>query len=95
MKQQIAEKNLQTWFWTFKEKMVDECPEYHGTFDYIVKNADENGVLYEVMEFAYRYLEVESKSNGGWDTLNIKDYLDAIDYGYTNWVSEWNFISDN
>lgn len=86
MKQQIAEKNLQTWFWTFKEKMVDEYPEYHRTFDYIVKNADSNGVLFECMEFAYRYLEVESELKVGWDNLNISDYINAIEYGYMEWV---------
>jgi len=86
MTKEVAESNLQKWFWMFKEKMVDECPEYHGTFDYVVSNSDENEVLYEVMEFAYRHLEVDSELKGGWDNLIIADYLNAIDYGYMEWV---------
>jgi len=30
----------------------------------MVGNADENGVLYEVMEFAYRYLQVDTVLKG-------------------------------
>jgi hypothetical protein len=86
MTKEVAESNLQKWFWMFKEKMVDEFQEYHRTFDYIVSNSDENGVLYEVMEFSNRYLEVESELKGGWDNLIITDYLDAIEYGYMEWV---------
>ena len=86
MTQEKLESNLHNWFWMFKHKMVDEFPEYHGTFDYIVGNSDENEVLYEVMEFAYRHLEVDSELKGGWDNLIITDYLNAIDYGYMEWV---------
>jgi hypothetical protein len=86
MTKEVAESNLQKWFWMFKEKMVDEFPEYHGTFDYVVGNSDENEVLYEVMEFAYRHLEVDSELKGGWDNLIITDYLNAMDYGYMEWV---------
>ena len=56
MTNEVAESNLNKWFWLFKYKMVDEYPEYHRTFDYIVGNSDDNGVLYEVMEFAHRHL---------------------------------------
>ena len=87
IKLMIAESQLQNWFWAFKEKLVDEFPEYHRTFDYVVLNADNNGVLYEVMEFAYRYLEVESELKGGWDNLIVTDYIQAIDYGYMEWVN--------
>lgn len=86
MTQEKLESNLHNWFWMFKHKMVDEFPEYHVTFDYIVGNSDENEVLYEVMEFAYRHLEVDSELKGGWDNLIITDYLNAIDYGYMEWV---------
>jgi len=87
MTQEVAQTNLEKWFWEFKHKLVDEFPEYHGTFDYIVGNSDENEVLYEVMEFAYRYLEVDSELKGGWDNLIITDYLNAIEYGYMEWVN--------
>ena len=85
MTKEVAESNLQKWFWMFKEKMVDEFPEYHGTFDYVVSNSDENEVLYEVMEFAYRYLQVEVALRGGEDNLTITNYLKALDYGYDEW----------
>ena len=86
MTQEKLESNLHNWFWTFKHKMVDEFPEYYVTFDYIVGNSDENEVLYEVMEFAYRHLEVDSELKGGWDNLIITDYLNALEYGYTEWI---------
>ena len=85
MTKEVVQNNLENWFWKFKHKLVDEFPEYHGTFDYIVGNSDENKVLYEVMEFSHRYLEVESELKGGWDNLIITDYLNAIEYGYMEW----------
>ena len=86
MTQEVAESKLLTWFWMFENKMCKEFPEYSGTFDYIVEKSYDNGVLYEVMEFANRFLEVESELKGGWDNLFITDYLNAIDYGYMEWV---------
>lgn len=86
MTKEVAQSNLEKWFWDFKYKMVDEYPEYQKTFDYIVGNSDDNGVLYEVMEFANRFLEVESELKGGEEYLTITDYLQAIDYGYIEWV---------
>jgi len=86
MTKEVAENNLSKWFWDFKYKMVDEYPEYHCTFDYIVGNSDDNGVLYEVMEFANRFLEVETELKGGEEYITITDYLNAIEYGYMEWV---------
>lgn len=86
MTQQTAENNLHKWFWLFKCKIVDEYPEYRSAFDYIVHNSDDKGVLYEVMEFAYRHLQVEAALEGGEDNLTITDYLKALDYGYDEWI---------
>lgn len=88
MTQEVAENNLEKWFWMFKHKLVDEYPEYHGAFDYVIANSEENGVLYEVMEFAHRHLEVDSELKGGMDNLSITDYMNAIDYGYMEWMKE-------
>ena len=85
MTQQTAESNLHEWFWIFKHKLVDEFPEYNVTFDYMVGNANDSGLLYEVMEFAYRHLQVEAALNGE-DNLIITDYLKALDYGYDEWI---------
>jgi hypothetical protein len=87
MTQQTAENNLHKWFWVFKHKMVDDFPEYHSTFDLIAGNADSNGVLYEVLEFAYRHLKVEAELRGGMDNLSIIDYSTAMDYAYEEWVN--------
>lgn len=96
MNQQTAEKNLQTWFWTFKDKMVDQFPQYSGTFDYVVGTADSCGVLYECMEFAYKHLEIDGTECGGIEYLDIDDYVSALDFGYMNWVYELNnHISNN
>jgi hypothetical protein len=86
MTKEIAENNLHEWFWLFKHKLVDDYPEYSKTFDHMIGSADENGVLYEVMEFAYRYLQVDTELKGGEDNLMITDYLKALDYGYDEWV---------
>jgi hypothetical protein len=86
MTKEIAENNLHKWFWLFKHKLVDDYPEYSKTFDYMIGNADENGVLYEVMEFSYRHLQVDTVLKGGEDNLMITDYLKALDYGYDEWV---------
>ena len=86
MTKEIAENNLHEWFWLFKHKLVDDYPEYSKTFDYMIGSADENGVLYEVMEFAYRHLQVDTELKGGDDNLMITDYLKALDYGYDEWV---------
>jgi len=50
MTKEVAQSNLERWFWDFKYKMVDEYPEYHHTFDYIVGNSNDNGVLYELIK---------------------------------------------
>jgi hypothetical protein len=86
MTKEIAENNLHEWFWLFKHKLVDDYPEYSETFDYMVGNANGNGVLYEVMEFAYRHLQVDTVLKNGEDNLMITDYLKALDYGYDEWV---------
>jgi hypothetical protein len=78
-----AVNNLHKWFWIFKHKLVDDFPEYRTAFDYIVSNADEHGVLYEVMEFADIYLE---EKRGGLNDLIVTDYLEALEYGYNEWV---------
>lgn len=86
MTQEKAVSNLHKWFWTFKHKLVDDFPEYHTLFDYIVGNSDSNGLLYEVMEFAFRYLEIETENKGGENNLTVTDYIQALEYGYNEWI---------
>jgi len=86
MTQEKAENKLYNWFWTFKHKLVDDFPEYRKNFDYMVSNSNEHSLLYEVMEFAYRYLEIEGGNKGGIDNLMVTDYLEALEYGYNEWI---------
>jgi hypothetical protein len=86
MTQEIAEKNVRNWFWTFKHKLVDDFPEFQSTFDKVVTDSNEHGLLYEVFEFAFRYLEVEGEGKGGMNNLDLTDYLQALDYGYGEWI---------
>ena len=81
-----ARENLKKWFWMFKYKMVDEYPEYSVEFDLFVEIAYSAGLLYEMMEFAYRYLEIEGEQKGGMDKLKIEDYVEAFEYGFREWL---------
>lgn len=86
MKIQQAKVNIKNWFWSFKEKLVDEYPEYHSSFDKIVSVANRNEVVYEVFEFANRHLEVDAELKGGIDNLSPTDYMNALEYGCNEWV---------
>lgn len=83
---EASEKLIRKWFWTFGEKLTEEYPEYKPTFEYIVSNSHDNGLLWEVLEFAYRHLEVDSELKGGMDNLIVTDYLNALEYGYNEWI---------
>ena len=83
-----AENNIRKWFWAFKHKLVDDYPEYTTKFNSYVTKASESKVLYEVMEFAYMYLEVKSDLEGvSTDKLDVGSYVEAFDYGYKEWVN--------
>lgn len=83
MTQEETENKLHSWFWKFKHKLVDDFPEYRTAFDYMVGNANDYGLLYEVMEFANMYLE---EKKGGLNDLIVTDYLEALEYGYNEWI---------
>lgn len=86
MTKETSEKLIRTWFWTFGEKLTEEHPEYTSTFEYIISNSFDNGLLWEVLEFAYRHLEVDIQLKGGVDNLIVTDYLTALEYGYDEWI---------
>lgn len=86
MTQEKAVSNLHKWFWTFKNKLVNDFPEYRMTFDYIVGKSNDEGLLYEVMEFAFLHLEVEADKKGGENNLIVTDYIQALEYGYNEWI---------
>jgi hypothetical protein len=88
MTKEIAEKNIKKWFWEFKYKLVDDLPEYHNIFDNMISSSNRDGVLYEVLEFAYRYLEIDALNKGGMNNLMGVDYLEALDYGYNEWINK-------
>jgi hypothetical protein len=86
MTKELSEQKIRKWFWTFAHKLTDDYPEYKPTFEYIVSNANDYGLLWEVLEFANRHLEVDAELKGGMSNLMVYDYLTALEYGYNEWV---------
>ena len=77
-----AKQNLEKWFYIFKEKLVDDYPEYRITFDYIITDTNEKDLLYRTFEAAFIRLEEIAKIKGGRNNLFIRDYLDSLEFGY-------------
>ncbi len=50
-REEIAKQNIEKWFLVFKEKLVDDFTEYRITFDYLISEANDNG-LEAQMHFA-------------------------------------------
>jgi hypothetical protein len=84
--QEIAKKNIEKWFQTFKEKLVDDFPEYRLTFDFLISDAYEKDLLYNVFETAYDNLIQIGAFKGGADNLRCSDYLKALENAYNKWV---------
>jgi hypothetical protein len=86
MTTEVSQELIKKWFWTFATKLTEDYPEYRTIFDNIVSTSYNNDLLWEVMEFAYRHLEVDAELKGGMDNLMVYDYLTALEYGYVEWV---------
>jgi hypothetical protein len=86
MTKELSEETIRLRFWTFADKLTNEYPEYKPTFEYIISDSHDNGLLWEVLEFAYRHLEVDSELKGGMENLGVYDYLTALEYGYNEWI---------
>jgi hypothetical protein len=84
---EIAKKNIEEWFITFKEKLVDDFSEYRITFDYLITIANEDGVLYNVLETAYAELEGKSLIKGGFGNLIVTDYIKSLEHGFNTWTN--------
>lgn len=80
-----SEELIRFRFWNFHSKLVEEYPEYRLLFDTIVSNAQDNGLLWEVLEFAQLYLEADIEMYGMYN-LNVSNYIEALEYGYSEWV---------
>lgn len=65
-------------FNTFKFKLVDENPEYRKSFDEIISNAYDNGLLWDLLENAINNLNEIIVKKGGVNNLLTKDYYNAI-----------------
>jgi hypothetical protein len=81
-----AERLVRDRFWKFHNKLVEEFPEYRSIFDQIVTEAQQYGLLWEVLEFADIDLGVIADSKGGANNLLATDYLEALEYGYSEWI---------
>jgi len=80
--QEEAKIKIKERFWTFKNKLVDVCPEYHLVFDNVVSTSNSKGFLWEVLELADMHLKADIELRGGEKNLNSTDYLEALMYGY-------------
>jgi hypothetical protein len=84
MELQKAERLVRDRFWVFHTKLVEEYPEYRPLFDYVVYNAQEAGVLWEVLEFAQYHLD--SFGGGDAEDLSVHSFVEALEYGFSEWV---------
>jgi hypothetical protein len=87
MEQQIAQENIEKWFFTYKEKLVDDFTEYQNTFDYLITAANDNGVLYNMLETSYGLLEDVALSKGGFNNLILTDYIKTLEHGFNTWIN--------
>jgi hypothetical protein len=85
--QETAKENIEKWFFTFKERLVDDFTEYQITFDYLVTVANDNGFLYNMLETSYKELEDKSLTKGGFDNLIVTDYIKSLEYGFNKWFN--------
>lgn len=86
MEQQTAKQNIEKWFWTFKGKLVDDFSEYRITFDYLISEANDSGLLYNMLETSYNDLEVKATKKGGFGNLIVTDYIKSIEFGFNTWI---------
>jgi hypothetical protein len=84
---QTANENIEKWFYTFKEKLVDDFPEYRKTFDSIIVEAYEKNLLYQMMETAYYRLTSLGENKGGFDYLFITDYINVLEFAYEKHIN--------
>lgn len=80
-----AERLIRDRFWNFHSKLVDEYPEYKIMFDYIVFESQEQGLLWEVLEFAQYHLDSDIETQG-LENITTDNYLKALEYGYSEWI---------
>jgi hypothetical protein len=86
-KEEIAKENIEKWFLVFKEKLVDDFTEYRITFDYLISEANDNGLLYNMFETSYQELENVATTKGGFDNLILTDYIKSFEYGFNKWIN--------
>jgi hypothetical protein len=80
MNQEQAELLITERFYTFKNKLVDEYPEYKESFETIISDAYDNNCLWHLLEKADNNLKELIKNKGGIDNLLGKDYYNALWY---------------
>lgn len=85
MNKRKAERLIEYRFWNFHSKLVEEHPQYRLMFDKIVSDAQDNGLLWEVLELAQYHLEADIKIHG-FENISTSNYATALEYGYLEWV---------
>lgn len=81
-----AKQNLEKWFSIFKEKLVDDYPEYRITFDYLISDANDKNLLYYVFKIAFLKLTIIGERKGGMNNLFVRDYLDSLEFSYNCFI---------
>ena len=85
MNKRKAERLIEYRFWNFHSKLVEEHPQYRLMFDKIVSDAQDNGLLWEVLELAQYHLDSDIDLKGE-NNITIDNNLEAIEYSYSQWV---------
>lgn len=83
MTQSQAEQSIRERFWKFHNELAANYQEF---FDTVVSDAQDHGTLWEVLEFADQYLQLRVDKKGSEVLLETRDYIEALQYGYSEWI---------
>lgn len=73
-----ARKIITERFYLFKNKLVDEYPEYRKNFDDVISDAYDKDLLWNLLESAENKLKYIIDKKGGVNNLLGSDYYKAL-----------------
>lgn len=86
MNKEKAQQTIKHRFWKFQKVLAEEYPKYKKDFEDIITEANNYGLLWEVLEFADVDLKIKISQKGSELLLSAEDYLDSLCYGYSEWI---------